>query len=239
MSERQYPAAFPHDPIQQLFEDVYWVHGSVRVGPGARINRNMLILRQDRELTLVNPVRLDDNELVRLEQLGQVRHVIRLGDFHGMDDRFYLDRYAAGFWCQPGQGTYPEPQPQHPIEAGTVPPLRNAEFFLFSTARFPEAALLLREHRLLITTDALQNWVDWSYCNPPARVVMRLLGFHLGLLIGGPWVKRVTPKGGSMRGDFERLLQLDFDHLIAAHGGLLRGGARDEVRRVVAQRFAG
>ena len=237
MTAKQYPAASPHDPIRELFPGVWWVHGSVRVGPGLSMNRNMLILGQDGELTLVNPVRLNDAELTRLEQLGRVRHVLRLGDFHGMDDAFYIDRYGAEFWCQPGQETYKLPEPRHAIVAAAAPPLRNAQFFVFATATCPEAALLLRDHGLLITTDALQNHVDWSYCTLPTKLALGMLGFRIGLLVGPPWRKRVTPKGGSLRGDFEKLLELDFDHLIAAHGGLLRGGAKAEVRRVVEETF--
>ncbi|MEC7546992.1 MAG: hypothetical protein VXZ05_00080 [Pseudomonadota bacterium] len=64
-----YSPAFPHQDIQELFPDVFWVHGSVRVGPGMRLNRNMLILREGRELTLVNPIRLSDAGLVDLDAL--------------------------------------------------------------------------------------------------------------------------------------------------------------------------
>lgn len=63
------------------------------------------------------------------------------------------------------------------------------------------------------------------------------MGFRLGLLIGGPWLKRVTPKGSSLMPDFEKLLTLDFDSLIAAHGGLLRGGAKEQLKKVVNETF--
>ena len=221
-----YPAAFPHDPIVAIFENVYLVHGSIRIGPGMRMNRNMLIIRHGAELTLINPVRLDDATLQTLDVLGQVRHVMRLGDFHGLDDRFYVERYRAQFWCQPGSQTYQVPAVDQPISAGSLPPMPNAEFFIYENARFPEACLLLREHKLLISTDSIQYWADWRYTTFLTRCVLRLMGFRLTLLIGGPWLKRVTPPGGSMAADFERLLALDFEHVVGAHGQLLRERAK-------------
>lgn len=232
MSDR-YPPAYPHDPIAEIFEDVFFVHGSIRIGPGMRMNRNMLIVRQDGELTLINPVRLSAIGLAQLEALGSVRHVIRLGDFHGLDDPFYVDTYGATFWCQAGQETYKTPAPDRLIEKATVPPIKNSEFFLFETAQFPEAALFLKAHRLLITTDSVQYLTGWRYTPLLSRVVLRAMGFKLGLLIGKPWLKRVTPKGASLKGDFEKLLQLDFDNLVSAHGTVLLGGAKLQLAALV------
>lgn len=233
MLSDRYPPAYPHDPIEEVFDDVFFVHGSIRIGPGMRMNRNMLIVRQDGELTLINPVRLSAIGLAQLEALGSVRHVMRLGDFHGLDDSFYVDTYGATFWCQAGQKTYKTPAPDRLIEKGTVSPIVNSEFLLFDTARFPEAALFLKEHRLLITTDSVQYLTGWRHTTLFTRFVLRAMGFKLGLLIGKPWLKRVTPKGGSLKGDFDKLLQLDFDSLVSAHGTLLRGGAKQQLAALV------
>ena len=66
------------------------------------MNRNMVILRNGRELSLINAVRLFPAEEARLQKLGKVKHVIRLGYYHGVDDRYYVDSYGAEFWCQAG-----------------------------------------------------------------------------------------------------------------------------------------
>lgn len=232
-----YAPAFPHDPIVPLFDNVYLVHGSIKIGPGMRMNRNMVIIRDGTDLCLINPVRLNEGELRKLEALGTVRHVMRLGDFHGLDDPFYVDRYKASFWCQPGQGTYKTPTPSHVIGAVTAPPVANAEFFVFEGASFPEAALLLKQHKLLITTDSIQYWPDWSYTTLFTKFVLWLMGFRLTLLIGGPWLKRVTPKGGSLLSEFERLLSLDFEHLVAAHGQLLKHDAKPMLKAAMAKTF--
>jgi hypothetical protein len=237
MEEKKYAPAYAHNAIEELFENVFWVHGSIKMAPGMTMNRNMLILKQGDELTLINPIRLNHQEEAKLCALGNIKNVLRLGDFHGLDDQYYIDHFQAEFWCQKGQSTYKTPLPDTIIEEDTPSPIENSEFFIFSTAKFPEAALLLKDHNLLITTDSIQNLTSWSYTTFLAKVVLKLLGFKKELLIGKPWIKRVTPRGKTMREDFERLLDLDFDHLIAAHGTLLRDNAKSTLQQVVTNTF--
>ena len=44
----------PHGPIERVADDVFWVRGSIGLGPGLRITRNMAIVRSGDELTLVH-----------------------------------------------------------------------------------------------------------------------------------------------------------------------------------------
>ncbi|TVP57897.1 MAG: hypothetical protein EA349_05595 [Halomonadaceae bacterium] len=234
---RVYPPSYPHDPITRIFDNIYLVHGSIRMGPGMSMNRNMLIVREGDELTLINPVRINEEELKKLDGMGVVRHVVRLGDFHGLDDPFYVDRYQAEFWCQAGQSTYKIPSPTHLVSATAIPPMSDAAFFVFAQAKFPEAALLLKAHKLLVTTDSLQYWADWSYTSPFTKCVLWLMGFRLNGFIGGPWLKRVTPDKASLLPDFERLQTLDFDHFVAAHGRLLRNNAKPMLQAAMVRTF--
>ena len=222
-----FPPESPHDEIECLYPDVYLLHGSVKMGPGMRMNRNMIILRNGNDLVLVNPVRMNEDGLASLDRLGVVKHILRLGDFHGLDDAFYIDRYSCDFWAQSGQETYKIPDPTMQISTNCESPIPNSEFFTFESALYPEAALLLKDHKLLITTDSVQYHSDWSYFSWFTRHAFKLLGFKIGINIGPPWLKRVTPKGCSLKVDFEKMLALDFDSLIAAHGLQLKSGAKE------------
>ena len=51
------------------------------------------------------------------------------------------------------------------------------------------------------------------------------------------WLKMMTPEGGSLKPDFERLLTLDFDRLLSAHGSLLGAGAKESVAMAVRKAF--
>ena len=65
------------------------------------------------------------------------------------------------------------------------------------------------------------------------------MGFKLGMNIGGPWIKRVTPKNETMLTDFKALMELDFDSLAAAHGSHQESGAKsliqDEISKIFSQ----
>jgi hypothetical protein len=231
-----FPPSYPHDEIKNLYPGVYLLHGSIKMGPAMRMNRNMLILESEGQLTLINPVRMSEAGLGRLDKLGSVKNILRLGDFHGLDDAFYLDRYKCEFWAQEGQATYKTPVPSKIISASAQSPFPNSEFFVFETSKYPEAAFLLKDYKLLITTDSVQYHADWSYFTFLTKFAFKLLGFKIGLNIGPPWVKRVTPEGRSLKVDFNKLLVLDFDSLVAAHGLQLKSGAKEllalEVSRV-------
>ncbi|WP_228267276.1 hypothetical protein [Acinetobacter sp. TUM15071] len=95
--KENYAPVYPHDPIVEIFENIYLLRGSIRLGFGLSMNRNMIIVKQNNELTLINAVRMSKIELEKLKGLGQIKHVIRLGDFHGIDDQFYIDTYQATF----------------------------------------------------------------------------------------------------------------------------------------------
>lgn len=233
----EYAAATAQDSIVEIFPDVYLLRGSIRIALMMQMNRNMLIVKQGQDLILINAVRLNDQGLKQLEQLGSVKHVIRLGDFHGLDDQFYLDQYQPEFWSQAGHATYPNLIPQHVIDKNTVSPIKDSQFFIYASAKYPEAALLLQDHQLLITTDSVQYWDDWKYMSFLSKIILYVMGFRLGLFIGGPWIKKVSTQKNSLKVDFEQLLKLDFIHLIAAHGNVLKNTAKTELNKVVSSTF--
>jgi hypothetical protein len=216
------------------------VHGSLRMSPLMRISRNMAIVRDGGELTLINAVRVSADTEAELEDLGTIRNVMRLGYYHGVDDPYYVDRYSARFWCQADSDHHSHPELTDRLEEGADLPVRDGELFVFRQAMRPESALLIHRHGgILITCDSIQHYADWNYCSIIARVFMRATGFSLTTLIGPLWLRYMTPRGGSLRSDFERLLERDFEHLISAHGQLLRNGARSSVQAAVQRAFGG
>ena len=66
---------------------------------------------------------------------------------------------------------------------------------------------------------------------------MPLIGFPKTTLVGPIWLKMMTPAGGSLETEFRRLLELEFDSLLSAHGSLLRGGAHEAVAQAVDRAF--
>ncbi len=101
-----------------------------------------------------------------------------------------------------------------------------------------ESALLIRrDSGLLITCDSIQNYGDYRHASWLARVMFPLLGFPKTTLVGPFWLKWMTPRGSSLEGEFRRLLELEFDQLLSAHGTLLASGAHEAVKAAVDKAF--
>ncbi len=242
MSDNFAPA-MPHGEITQLFDGIWFVTGSLQFKkPPMRFSRNMTILGHDGELTLINTLRLDDAGLAALEALGEVKRVIRIAGFHGMDDRFYADRYGAEVLCVEGmiyaRGLDPSTarpehhyfQPHTWIDADAALPLPGARLHLIP-GKIPEALIHLdRDGGILISGDALQNWAKAdAYFNWPARIAMKLMGFLKPHNLGPGWVKGAVPDMAAVRA----LLDLDFEHVLPAHGFAVIGGAKEKFRPAI------
>lgn len=234
----EYSPVWPHGPLQPAFPDIFYVVGTNRThhaGVDFQTSRTMVVAREHGALTLINTVRLDDDGLRDLDALGEVRHVVRLGAFHGRDDPFYCDRYRAPLWALPGtahadgRATDRELSPHGPF------PVSDGQLFVFTSSQFPEAAVLLaRDGGILITCDAIQNWTHVD------RFFSRQCGemFAAQGLIGpanipSTWRHACQPSPD----DFHRLLALPFRHLISAHGEPLPDDAHARVEARVRAAF--
>lgn len=233
----KYAAATDQDLIIQIFPNVYLLRGSIKIAPLLQMNRNMVIVRNGTDLTVINAVRLNDNNRKKLDDLGKVKNIIRLGDFHGLDDQFYIDTYQAEFWSQKQHDAYPNLVPTKIIDQDTIPPIERSKFFIFTSAKYPESVLLLEDSKLLITTDSVQYWDDWKHISFLSKIILFLMGFRLGLFIGGPWLKKVSTQKGSLKHNFYQLLNLDFTSLVAAHGNILKDDAKSKLTEIVSKTF--
>lgn len=230
-----YPDVLPHDLPKQIADDLFVVHGCVKPAAVVRFTRNMAVVRNNGQLTLINPVRMDEAGLKALESLGDVAHVLRLGPMHGMDDAFYVDRYQTEFWAFEGGKTYTTPAISKPLSEGGALPFANARVFAFKYMKETEGAILLQQGPgILLTCDAIQ-----SYATPPhtphtnwlTRLLMLSIGFPKKTLIGPMWMKLLITDQLGMKAEFERLMQLEFEQLLAAHGTFLESNAKAEVRQ--------
>jgi hypothetical protein len=101
----QFPPALSHGSFEEVFADIFFVSGAMETvlqDIDWRFSRNMTVVRDGERLIIVNSVRLGEEGLEALDQLGRVTDVVRLGSLHGRDDPFYVDRYDAEYWTMPG-----------------------------------------------------------------------------------------------------------------------------------------
>ncbi len=236
---QNYPKASKHGRIEEIFEDVFFVSGSVQMAPGIRMSRNMIIVREGTSLTLISALRLNEKGLHELDALGQVKHIIRLGDYHldfrnGIDDPFYVDRYQASYWTMEGMNTRNGLISSHLMVSGGKLPFSNAFFFSYETAKRPEGLILLNQNKgILIAADSLQNMVLDRFFSPIAKIIVRLGGFLKPANVGPAWLKKCKPE----KSDFVKVKGLNFAHLIPSHGRPIINTAKEEVSKTYNKLF--
>ncbi|WP_136658179.1 hypothetical protein [Nitratireductor sp. XY-223] len=240
---QSFPQAQAHGDLVEVFPGIHFVTGTVAIsGPvPARFSRNMTVLVEDGDVTLVNTIRLGEAGLKALEGLGRVKHVLRLAGFHGMDDPFYKDRYQAKVWSVDapyiagfdgkGEAYF---SPDVVLDDDTALPVKDARLALFKSASTGEGLLLIeREGGIVVSGDCLQNWARTNrYFNLPARLLMRLMGFIKPHNIGPGWLKAAKPDPAEVR---RILSELDFEHVLPAHGDPVTGNAKQLYAPVIAK----
>jgi len=241
---RPFPAATKHRDLAEIFPGVHFVTGTVTMGPMLTTTRNMVAVVEGDRVVLVNSIRLNDQGLAQLDQLGRVTDVIRLAGFHGMDDPFYKDRYDAKIWGLPGMSYQRKfkaakssaknsDKPYFEADAELTEndsPLPAASLYTFGT-RPPEGVLVLpQEGGILVAGDSLQNWREtnalWSL---PAKLTMRALGFVKPYNLGPGWIRAARPTLPKIQG----ILDLTFEHLLPAHGEAVLGDAKQKYRKTI------
>ncbi|CAA0100235.1 Uncharacterised protein [BD1-7 clade bacterium] len=227
LSKSDFPPALNHGDIEEIFQDVFVVSGAmetVLMDMDWQFSRNMTIVKDGERLVLINSVRLNDDGLAALDQLGKVTDIVRLGALHDRDDAFYIDRYQAHYWAMPGIEIDTDITVK-PLNHEADLPLADASLFTFKTSQIPEGILHLnRNDGILIACDALQNWLspDEHFCDA-SRERMEGMGFFTPANIGPVWMQAAAPAVD----DFDRLTQLDFKHALCGHGEPVRDNAKE------------
>ncbi len=238
MITRPFPPVRPHGELREVFPDVFLVAGSIRVSP-MRFSRNMTVIRQGKNLVLINTVRLNEAGLAALDALGKVSHILRIGGWHGSDDSFYKDRYGCPVTAVKGQTYFEGPNPKkgriyfkadHEVDANSELPIDGASLYVVNTNP-PEAILhILAGGGTLITADALLHWPSAdSYFNFAGRIGMKLAGFLKAYSMMPPWIQKYKPDPVEVTG----ILALGFDNVLPGHGEAVIGGAREKFRPAI------
>jgi len=238
-----HPNAQPHGGIKKLFENVWFVQGTVKMPMlfPMKISQSMTIVKNPdkNELCLINAMRLTEKGISELDKLGKVTNVIRIAGYHGKDDGFYRERYGAKIYAIKGQ-TYTRKmdtntktedgylQPDEWLDKNSSLPISPASLKILESPNPTEAVLLIeKEGGILITGDSLQNTpAPDQFVNFPARLMMKKMGFYKAYLVGPAWMKFSKPQTAEVRS----ILDLDFEHLLPGHGDPVINNAKEKYR---------
>lgn len=230
----QFAEAMPHGDIQEVFPDIFFVTGTMKtvlMGAHWHFSRNMVVVRDGGNLSLINSVRLSDEGLKQLDALGTVVNIVKIGSLHGLDDAFYKDRYKAKLWALPNMPHAEGVEPDQILSTDGQLPFAESSIFVFEHTKLPECILRIdREGGILIACDALQNWMaPDAFFSDESRQMMSEMGFFQSANLGPVWMKVNEPKAQ----DFIRLNELAFSHVLCGHGTPLRNNAQ----QAFAERF--
>lgn len=236
----QFTPAWPHGDIQEIFPDLFFVTGTNKVqheGVNIQTSRNMVIVRNGYELTLINTVRLNEEGLKKLDKLGKVTNIVRIGAFHGRDDAFYKSQYPSSkLWILKGMTYDNSLKADLELVADGKMPFPGCSLFVFETSDLPEGILhIAKEGGILITCDSIQNitCTDQFYSQETTKSF-----YDQGLVkpanISQIWLGATNTKGS----DFEKLLKnMSFCHIITAHGAPLINKAHEQVSETFSRVF--
>ena len=233
-----YKDAMPHGSFEEVFPDVFFVTGTMCnefFGSDWCFGRNMTVVRENGNLTIFNSVRLNDEGLAALDALGKVVNVVRLGDLHGVDDPFYVDHYDATFWALPNMGIQDGLKVDKELVEGGEMPVSNSSLFTFKTTKRPEGILRMdRDGGIMISCDALQNWVEPDAFTDEGTVAkMTEFGFYTKANPGPGWMHASEPQPD----DFASLKAVSFKHALCGHGTPLLNTAMEDFHATWARLF--
>lgn len=234
----QYSPAWPHSDLREVFPNIYLVTGTNKVtynGINLQHSRNMVIVRNNKKLTLINTVRLNEKGLVALDKLGEIENIVRIGAFHGRDDAFYLDQYQAKLWALKGMKHDNGKLTDIELVPGGQMPFPGCSLFIFETSVHPEGILHLdQEGGILVTCDSIKNWLssDEFFSTETAKLYEEQ-GFFGPATISEVWKQACQVQGS----DFEGLKGLSFRHLLSAHGDPLLNDAHEQVSKTIMKEF--
>lgn len=236
--EKRYIPAQSQDPIVEVRPDLFLVRGSADVAPHLPISRNMVVIRDSGELTLIGPVRMPPDSEAQLESLGKVARILRIG-VHGMDDAYTVERFGCELMCLKGTEAYHDMPPvSGTFDESSSLPFANARAIRFRGTSISEAAILWeRDGGVLITSDALQHYVDWRFFSWPSVLVHKIMGFGAGTIVGPMWHRFLVANETEARKTFEMLLDLPFTHALGLHGGFVEDNAKAAIRAAISREF--
>ena len=227
-----FPKPLPHGDVTEVASGVYCVRGEFRMGPGVRIGRTMTVIDGGEGLVVLNAVRLDDVSQAKLDELGEVKHLVKLSDSHGIDEPFYADRYKPTLWSLPGiqldKLTPGETLTgEGPIKGGVVVDFGQ-------TAGWRESAYWVPVGGgTLVTCDAVQNCADKEFTSFGGKIMTSVMGFKGGVVVPPMWRRFQKLSGSVLREKLEGLTKLSFENLVTGHGPAVIGGADVRLRKAI------
>jgi hypothetical protein len=221
-----------------LAPTVHVVPSWIRLGPGFHLPlRSTVLGLEGGELAIISPVAFDDAVASRIEQVGRVRHLIAPSLLHHLHVGAATARWPeARVHGVPGLASKrPDLRFDALIEGTTELHPDLLAVPIDGVPSFAESVFLHRSSRTLVVTDLVfhvhesRGWLTpW---------ILRMVGAPIGTLGQSRAFPLAATDRGALAACLRRVLALDFDRLVVAHGEPIESGAKERLETALRQRL--
>lgn len=207
-ANREFPLVYKPKVIKKVGDYCYVFHCTVKGNSGSRFNKNMSVLVEGDDLSVINPLRLTEEgeeKLMELAPNARVARIIRLGpsEHAAFEDDYYLQRFEGCERWAPGPFSCSPHLPLHQrlwdttntatlsLDAPISPPSPhpNVMVFVFAETVEPESLIYLVNKRTVIAGDCLQHQVDNPFVNDGGFSNLQKNGLLAGkVVLSEKWV---------------------------------------------------
>jgi hypothetical protein len=231
--------------LQLLAPDLWAAPNDVFMPGGVHFPGRMVVIRlrggdADGGLVLVSPVPIDDGLAAELAALGPVRFVVAPNRFHHLFLVAAARRYPdAQVLVAPGLAEKKPDLGPSQVLGERVPEAWKGQLQAVSVDGAPamsEVVLLHAPSRTLIVTDLvfnLRTWKGWQ-----TGLVLWMVGCHKRLAQSRS-LRWMTRDRAAAAASARRILALDFDRLVMAHGDVVETGGRVALQGTLSHMLAG
>lgn len=217
-----------------LAADLWCFDGTVRMPGGALPTRMTVARLPSGSLWLHSPIGLDDALTKEVDSLGAVGHIVAPNCYHHLFYGAWRARYPAakgyaapGLESKRGDLTFDEElsDDSPPTWQGAILPL-----VIHGAPKMGEVVFVHVPSRSLIVSDLVFNIRDPS--GFLMGLVLRMMGAHGRFAQSRLWGAMTKDKEAARR-SVDRLLELDFDRIVPAHGEIVDRGGKDALREAI------
>ncbi|MES2856300.1 MAG: DUF4336 domain-containing protein [Bdellovibrionota bacterium] len=194
------------------------------------------VVKTTTALILISPIDFTSDQFAQIDQLGEVTDIVAPSMLHHLHVSTASARYPkASLWAAPGLDEK-EPGVKWDRVFGRDPWPYESEIEAVVLEGIPvmnEVSFLLKSLKSLVVVDLVFNLTlpkGWA-----APVMLRMLGTYKRFAISRLVTKSVRDKEAFARSG-RKILALDFDEVVMAHGEIIKTGGKKLLRQAFAEK---
>ena len=216
--------------LNKLADGVFEVTSELKLGFGFILPiRSTVLVQSNGEVTIVSPIRFDEAISAAIDALGPVTRILAPNKFHHLFLGKAAKRWpSARVHAAPGLAEKRKDLEIHEVLAtgtGSLgPDLSWVEMEGSPAVR--EIVVVHKPSRTLVVTDLVFNVTEPR--GFMTGIILRIMGTY-GRLAQSRLVRLATKDRAKAAASVRRLLELDFDRLLVAHGDVIERGAKEKL----------